>query len=406
MSASKWKTVKAKWLFSNKSVKNYPSEPQLSASQKYGVIPQAMLEENLNSRVMAAMKSLENFKLVEKNDFVISLRSFQGGIEHSNHRGIISPAYTVMTPSELIHPQFFRYVLKEIEFIVRLNSVTIGIRDGKTITYDDFGQLELTVPPIKQQIEISQMLDKKTKQIDKNIRSLNEISLKLEHVRSTLITKAVTKGLNPNVPMKDSRIEWVGNIPNHWQTNQLKRQFTFKKGRFGQILTASFLEDSEDKFPVHSGQTKDGGVLGFWDQYEFEFPDGVIFSTTVGAKCMSTKWISGKFSLSQNCMIMIPKEVVVDSKYGEYYLRYYFAEEKKKLPLIMQPSLRFEDLNQFQILHPPINEQRQISTHLDSVEKSIDGVKNSIDIQIKRLKEYRTALISAAVTGKIDVRGL
>ena len=147
----------------------------------------------------------------------------------------------------------------------------------------------------------------------------------------------------------------VGNIPNHWQTNQLKKQFTFKKGRFGQILTASFLEDSEDKFPVHSGQTKDGGVLGFWDQYEFEFPDGVIFSTTVGAKCMSTKWISGKFSLSQNCMIMIPKEVVVDSKYGEYYLRYYFAEEKKKLPLIMQPSLRFEDLNQFQILHPPIN---------------------------------------------------
>ena len=65
-----------------------------------------------------------------------------------------------MTPSEFIHSQFFRYVLKEIEFIVRLNSVTIGIRDGKTITYDDFGQLELTVPPIKQQIEISQMLDK------------------------------------------------------------------------------------------------------------------------------------------------------------------------------------------------------------------------------------------------------
>ena len=178
MSGSEWKSVKAKWLFSNKSIKNHPNEPQLSASQKYGVIPQAMLEENLNSRVMAAMKSLENFKLVEKNDFVISLRSFQGGIEHSNHRGIISPAYTVMTPSELIHPNFFRYLLKEVEFIVRLNSVTIGIRDGKTITYDDFGQLELDVPPIKQQIEIAQMLDEKIEQIDKIMEKILSFLMK------------------------------------------------------------------------------------------------------------------------------------------------------------------------------------------------------------------------------------
>ena len=351
-------------------------------------------------------EDLKDYRVVRKGQLVVNTMWLNhSGLGVSDLEGHVSPAYRTYNIDENYFGKFLHHLVRSSTYVGHYCSLLYGIRPNSyQVKNHDWDSVELLIPPIQEQKDIAEFLNSFTEKVDYLIHELEQEKMLLEEKRLVLITQAVTKGLNPDVPMKDSGIAWIGEIPNHWQKNHLKRQFYFKKGRFGQLLTASFLEDSEAEYPVYSGQTKDGGVLGFWDEYEFEFPDGVIFSTTVGAKCMTTKWINGKFSLSQNCMIMIPKVVNIDSKYGEYFLRYYFLEEKKKLPAIMQPSLRFEDLNQFQILLPPIEEQRQISTHLDSVEKRIDGMKDSTNEQIKRLNEYQTALISAAVTGKIDIR--
>lgn len=141
-----WKVEKAKRIFKEFKVTNHPEEPLLAATQKRGVLPKSMCEENF----VAPTTGIEGQKLVEPNDFVISLRSFQGGIEFSIYRGIISPAYTIIrlkskySKYEYIH--FYRYLFKTKQFINQLNTAITGIRDGKNVSWTDFSELLIPIP--------------------------------------------------------------------------------------------------------------------------------------------------------------------------------------------------------------------------------------------------------------------
>lgn len=129
-----WQAVNANEVFRNVSIRNHPNEPLLSATQEYGVIPRSMLE----GRVTMPEGETGGYKLVVPGDFIISLRSFQGGIETSDYRGIVSPAYTVLKPKVAIDDNFYRHYFKSIRFIRQLGVAIIGIRDGKQISFEDF----------------------------------------------------------------------------------------------------------------------------------------------------------------------------------------------------------------------------------------------------------------------------
>lgn len=255
----------------------------------------------------------------------------------------------------------------------------------------------------KEQKRISDFLDKKTQQIDELVQKTEKKIELLKEQRTALINHCVTKGLNPDAEMKDSGIEWIGEIPEGWLKRKIKHLFSYKKGAMGQKLNASFLGENPGIYPVYSGQTKDGGIMGNWSDHEFDFDDEVIFSSTVGAKSMTTRILSGKFSLSQNCLIMVPKSKSISSKYVNYFLNYDFPIRKHQLPKILQPSLRMEDLDQFDIITPPIEEQKQISDYLDQKTQQIDKLVEKEEKRISLLKEYRQSLISSTVTGKIRV---
>ena len=150
-----WDTKKASSIFSNISTKNNHSEQLLSATQNNGVIPRDMLDGD----VMSPSGDTKSYKLVEEGDFVISLRSFQGGIEYSCYQGIISPAYTVLKNKIPICKDFYRHLFKSRLFIDRLASSVIGIRDGKQISYDDFSFMFLPYPELKEQEKIADMLN-------------------------------------------------------------------------------------------------------------------------------------------------------------------------------------------------------------------------------------------------------
>ena len=107
---------------------------------------------------------------------------------------------------------------------------------------------------------------------------------------------------------KDSGLEWIGEIPSHWDKRKLKHFFNYTKGSYGQKLTKSFIEENKGDFPVFSGMTENNGILGYVNEYEFDYSFPIIFITTVGSKSMLTRIVSGKFSLSQNCLIMIKKQ--------------------------------------------------------------------------------------------------
>ena len=160
---TEWTHIKPKKIFDTITEKNFPDEELLSVTQDRGVIPRSMLE----GRVMSPNGTTASYKLIKSGDFVISLRSFQGGVEYSNYQGIISPAYTVLRPKIDINTEFYRHFFKTYIFIEKyLNLAVIGIRDGKQISIPDFMTIKIPVPPLKEQKQIAEALSTAQQEMD------------------------------------------------------------------------------------------------------------------------------------------------------------------------------------------------------------------------------------------------
>lgn len=211
-----WSLRKMKYAFVERSQKGFPKEPLLAATQSYGVIKKADYEV----RTVEALKNLRTLKLVEIGDFVISLRSFQGGIEYSHCRGIISPAYTILTLTH-ITADYFKYLGKSSIFINLLKSTVTGIREGQNIDYNKLKSEYMPIPPLEEQQSMATYLDKATAEIDKAIAQRQHMIDLLNERKQIIIQRAVTKGLDKNVEVKDSGLNWLGQIPSHWELVRL-----------------------------------------------------------------------------------------------------------------------------------------------------------------------------------------
>lgn len=260
-------------------------------------------------------------------------------------------------------------------------------------------------PSIEEQCSIANFLDHETAKIDSLVTEQEKLIELLKEKRQAVISNAVTKGLDPKVKMKHSGVEWLGEIPENWDVRKASNFFTAKKGTQASQLTKEYCSTIEGEYPVYSGQTEKNGVMSEIDTYEFDSgEEGCLFATTVGAKAMTVSHIKGKFSLSQNCMIIISTQSNLSIRFYYYHLQALFLFERALIPDHIQPSFRMEDLYSYRIAVPPLNEQERIveflDTKLDNFSKLITEASNSIDL----LKERRSALISAAVTGQIDVR--
>lgn len=163
---SHWEKRKLKYCFSERSEKNYPEEQMLCATQSHGVIPQSMYQ----NRVVVVNKGFEGLKLVKVGDFVISLRSFEGGIEYAYYQGIISAAYTILTPTEKQFTDYFKVLFKSLPFIQLLQTCVTGIREGQNINYPLLGRKFIPIPPLAEQEKIVSYLESKTLCIDAYVR--------------------------------------------------------------------------------------------------------------------------------------------------------------------------------------------------------------------------------------------
>lgn len=198
---------------------------------------------------------------------------------------------------------------------------------------------------------------------------------------------------------KDSGVEWLGEIPEDWEIKKLSILFSAKKGSNAAQLTKEYCATKEGEFPVFSGQTENDGIMALINTYEFDSGrDGFLFSTTVGAKAMSLMHIKGKFSLSQNCMVIIPLLNFIDIRFFYYHMQPLFSFERGLIPEHMQASFRMEDLYAYRIALPPRSTQQSISTFLDTETAKIDGLIKDYEELISLLQEKRQALISHAVS--------
>jgi len=182
-----WKKIGAGEVFKNISIKGNINEQLLSATQDKGIIPRSMLE----ARVTMPSGELKSFKLVEPGDFVISLRSFQGGLEYSYYKGLVSPAYNVLKPKLKIDEEFYKYYFKSYDFIGHLSIAVIGIRDGKQISYDDFSTVMIPYPDIIEQKAISNILVTLDKEINLLKSQLELFQQQKKGLMQVLLTGAV-----------------------------------------------------------------------------------------------------------------------------------------------------------------------------------------------------------------------
>jgi len=412
-----WTAEKAKRLFQEVVDRNHPHERLLSVTQMNGVLPR----EESDLRVWNPGDDLSGYKLVLPDDFVISLRSFQGGIEHCSCRGIISPAYTVLRPLADFNRGFFRHLLKSYPVVSALNSITTGIRQGKNISYDDFAQLTCLLPPKDEQRTIAAFLDRETAKIDALVAKKERLIELLQEKRTALITHAVTKGLDPNVPMKDSGVEWLGQIPAHWECLALSRYTRSRcDGPFGSGLKsehysargvrvirlqnigwAEFRDDDRAYIDPEYAHSLGDHTVKFGDILVAGLGDE---RHPVGRACVAREGL-GDAMVKADCFRFRLCSELVNPRFLAFQLSASAEAAAGSMATgATRSRMNLTATSARKVAIPPLAEQRSIVVHLNRTSMETDALLTRVEEAIDRLKEYRTALISAAVTGKIDVR--
>ncbi|HCQ0742453.1 TPA: restriction endonuclease subunit S [Escherichia coli] len=402
-----WQAYTGKRLFSSVRTPALSNDEQLAASQKYGVIPQTLMMQLNDSKVMLALKGTDSFRHVEKNNFVISLRSFEGGIEHSNYQGCVSPAYTVLKSVNDISFSFYRYLLKSEPYISALQASTDSLRDGKSINYEQFGAITLPSPSLPEQSIIAHFLDHETAKIDNLIEKQQQLIELLKEKRQAVISHAVTKGLNPDVPMKDSVVEWLEEIPSSWKvvpTYSVCKSTTVKNynGLEKNILSLSY-----GKIIRRNVESNFGLLPESFDTYQIINKGDIILRLTDlqnDKNSLRVGLVKERGIITSAYLKIVSASCLISSYL--YYLFYSYDITKVFYGMGggLRQSMKFEDFRRLPLLIPSKEEQSAIVKQLDQLTAKIDTLIDKQLYQIALLKERRTALISAAVTGKIDLR--
>jgi type I restriction enzyme S subunit len=378
-------------------------EELLTVSSARGVVPRSSAKVT-----MFKAESYAGHKLCWPEDLVInSLWAWGGGLGVSQHHGIISTAYSVYRsrPSAQINPRFLHELVRSSAFHWELQVRSKGVWISRLqLTDTSFLDAPIPLPPPAEQAAIVRFLDWANGRLERAIRAKRKVIALLNEQKQAIIHRAVIRGLDPSVPLKPSGIPWLGDIPQHWEVKKLRFLFRYAKGSRAAELTNEYIGGNAGPFPVYSGQTGAGGLMGSINWHEFEFPAPVVFVSTVGARAMTTRLVQGEFSLSQNCALIIPRRDDVVVAFFESVFQRLCAYERASISLIMQPSLRFADLNRFYVPHPPHVEQVAIVRDLSQQVAARNTAISRLEREIELLREYRTRLVADVVTGKLDVR--
>ncbi|MBJ6956087.1 restriction endonuclease subunit S [Vibrio cholerae] len=187
-----WETVRSRWLFKQRREKARKEDEQLTASQKYGVISQQQYMELEGRRVTQVEFNSEILKHVEANDFVISMRSFQGGIEFCPYTGCVSSAYVPLIPNSMVYAPYFKHLLKSSRYIEALQSTSNLVRDGQALRYENFCMVDLLIVPEKEQVAIAKYIDDQNSLTEMSTIQLEAQIERLKEYKTTLINSAVT----------------------------------------------------------------------------------------------------------------------------------------------------------------------------------------------------------------------
>lgn len=404
-----WTVVPSKWLFSHTKERARYEDEQLTASQDDGVIPQAEFMRRAGRQVMQVLLNREILKHVERDDFVISMRSFQGGLERSWAQGCISSAYVVLRPGPEVHVPFFAHLFKSTAYIQALQATSNLVRDGQALRFDNFCMVHLPRVPLPTQRAIAAFLDRKTAAIDALIEKKQKLLDLLAEKRAALINQAVTKGLDPSVPMKDSGVPWIGEIPAHWEVMPLRLRARVVDCKH---RTPTYVEHG---FPlVSTTEVKPGRldlsvVTRLVDDDDFdEMTENrrprrgdLIYSRNASLGAAAYVDTDEPFAMGQDVVLITAES---DLLYLSQFLNSQVGMTQVELACIGSTfkRLNVSHIKQIQVCVPPPDEAKRIAAHVDEHDRHQTVLRQRLTGHVDRLQEYRQALITAAVTGQLD----
>lgn len=391
-----WRTQRTKSLLAERSQKGYPDQPLLAATQSQGVI----LKSDYGTRTVAATKDLHLLKLVEVGDFVISLRSFQGGIERCYHRGIISPAYTVLTAKHGGYREYLTYLFKMRPFVDSLTLSVTGIREGQNIDYPTLAVDRLPVPPPEEQAAIVKYLAHANARIDKAIVAKRRLIALLEEQRSSAQSIVLENTSGVRARLKNFATLQTGlTLGKDYRQQELTeypylRVENVQMGHIDATEIAKVLVPTREaeKFSLRPGDVlmTEGGDID-------KLGRGTVWDGHI-SPCLHQNHI-----FAVRCGKKLRPDFLAAWLAASIAREYFYMTAKKTTNLA---STNSTTVGRLPILVPSLGEQAQTLRAISTETAPMLLAINKTQREITLLREFRTRLVADVVTGQVDVRAI
>ena len=395
-------------------------EALLSVSEYFGVKPR---RDNIDSdEHLSRAESLVGYKKSAVNDLVMNIMlAWKKGLGVSKYEGIVSPAYSVFRFMKHACPDYMHYLLRTDLYADYFKARSTGIMDSRLRLYPNvFGDLALLQPSLEEQTQIAKFLDFETAKIDALIEKQQQLIALLKEKRQAVIRHAVTKGLNPDAPIRDSGVEWLGEVPAHWEVKRLKHLFAepLRNGvspqavETGGVLTFSIAAVRNGVVDIESHMKHADISIHAARPYWVHAGDVMMMRGNGSRDLVGSVGIVRSLPPDEciypDILIRLRFSKEIDSRLAVLFLnstvsRPQVAMGAKTAAGIWKVS--GATVAEFTMPVPPSIEQDAIRDHLNLALTQIDALVARVESQGILLQERRTTLISAAVTGKIDVRG-
>lgn len=393
-------------------------ETLLSVSAYTGVSPRSEIVDD--GDYLSRAESLEGYKVCYPNDLVMNIMlAWNRGLGFSAFHGIVSPAYSVFEPLTGNSPRFLDYMVRSDQVTLYYKAFSSGVIDSRLRLYPDtFGSLYCVLPPQEEQTTIATFLDRETGKIDALIAEQEKLLTLLAEKRQATISQAVTKGLNPDVPMKDSGVAWLGDIPEHWDVVPIKRLVEVKDGTHA---TPNYVTPAEDTFPLVTSKDFGSASICFEDAKHISSKDhaeiirrsntenGDVLMSMIGGNIGKALIVETEREFSiKNVALFKTSQAPCLAQFLLFYLQSGLLDIQVDLLSRggAQGFLGLGDIRNLVFFKMSSEEMRSIVQKLDERLAPLNQLFEASKHSLNLLKERRSALIAAAVTGQIDVRGL
>lgn len=389
-----WEIARMKSILENVSIKNHPDAEVLSLYRDYGVLPKNSRDDNHN----VTSEDTAQYKYVNVGNLVINkMKAWQGSLAVSSYEGIVSPAYYVCKfRSSQINKRYIHFLVRCSAYAQEFERLSTGMRVGQwDLGISDFMKVPVLLPPFLEQSAIATYLDTQCAKIDEIIAQAKASIEDYKQWKASIIYEAVTKGLDPNVEMKDSGIEWIGKIPVHWAISRIKNIAT----NLDYLREPISAENRENKLGLYDYYGA-SGVIDKIDDYNVDDTALLIGEDGANLRMRNLPLVyraSGKFWVNNHAHIL---KVKPGCSYG--YVAYLLEAGDYNVYITgsAQPKLSQFNLMRFPIVIPDLKEQVQIEKYLDKWCLQIDTLIAEKEDFLIDLASYKKSLIYEVVTGK------